>query len=480
MSEHPVTNNLEFSPPPNFPPEMLPPERLTRQGFLEESLGQHTLSNFIGENLGNSRLNLSGRKFTTDLFGKLFLHCDGNFAKINEEIKKGFTKTTPGIGRLRIFQSLNGKLNWELGLASARFLARQNPEKLERKDKTRLKDIISYQKTFQHYFRTYCQKDITVLDEPDWKKAYLELLTQFDKSIREMLIKERNVEETRVRKVMEGSGVIRVTKRPLIPKIFRKSRRLAAAGLLAVIATVFNLPIGTFPFTGADNQIETLGAASFRVGNVIADLAKATGKINIEDGKPIESPLVKRGEIVRTGVPNLYSEGLWEKVAKNRVERKNPLNPELVKNPEVLKMIKEKRVVAVNPAFVNTEYETVLRNEIFNLREEGMSDEQIASRLEKSRKLKDMASRTIGKIIEVEMDDGRREKLVVMDVFQSVHAAKSMGLIRGPGVPRNFIGDFHPEWVRNTLGVTWNTSKGWQNLEGDSVKPPWVKIIFSS
>lgn len=435
-----------------FPP---PPETLSEPPFLEKRLRGFNPKMFL-DNEG--RLNVEGRRFGQELFGDLYKHSNGDLVRIKDEIKDVETE----LGEYkRIFQSLKGKLNFEIGLTAAHVLSKEKHEgslrTLNRKHlRTTFIEAMSAKKEFKSFYK----------DED-----YLEALTNMDKKIRSVVRDENIVVERRLEDM--------ITRYEYKPKKFSLRPQLGsrkawlAVGMGVVIGTLIAGGYIARP-GGFMGPTETSVVANTQTIEMIVDVIGATGA---SVGQVTESAVgIETPKIEVSGTPTLYSKGTWEKVIENRIGKKNPLNPELAKNPQVLSMVKDKKVAAVNPAILEKEYEETIKKEVSEMKSKGMNDTKIASELGKDKKLRELARKVLGKVVDVELPDGRHETLLVMDVFQAEHAASAMGLIKDSKVPHDFVADFHPDWFKKEVGMTWESTKGWQDLKGARVEPPQVRL----
>ncbi len=87
----------------------------------------------------------------------------------------------------------------------------------------------------------------------------------------------------------------------------------------------------------------------------------------------------------------------------------------------------------------------------------------------------------IGRVVHARLPDGSLHELVVMDVFEPQHAAVDLGLLNGstmsPRPAASFVGDFHNEWLRRTLGVAFDFSRGtYVDAAGQPTAAPAVSL----
>lgn len=497
-------------------------EELPKTSYGEWLMLSH--EDHFGDYFEKGKLNETGRIFVDGFFKDLVENYNWNLRDVYDDLGQTVRKV---VGNDPIeekqyrafFGAVTAKFNYEVCLAMGEVMS-------ERKAGQRPEDM-PMESTYAYlvrkeFFENYKGK-IKNVEGADEYREYLGLLDKLRADLSEAVAKERtfldaNIEgierayerraEADLARVMALEPPERLQEGPVEPperliedlgppehleaRKQKKRWRLGSSPLRRVIQAAIAMAV-----TGMTMK---LGVGYVDSRSSVQDVPQAqAGKllgpdplplIDLPDWRPskrvVRETVQPEAKPVKTvekaGTPTFYADGPWQKVIENRITGKNPLNPELKNDSEVMMMIAENKVAAVNPAMMDVQYREKLEEIVGGLKKQGKTTEQIVKALRRNKELPRMAGEHIGQRIEVVLPDGTRDTLVILDVARTEDAAAMMGLITLPSaVNRRFVVDLHQGYLEKHFGKVWSSKNGWRDSKNTALKvePPTIRVIAS-
>ena len=220
------------------------------------------------------------------------------------------------------------------------------------------------------------------------------------------------------------------------------------------------------------------------------------------DKTSVASIVGPREELLRSlsideGFLTVYDPGVWEKEIYRRTgdvsqghEYENPspiLNPEIASDHELMKLVHEKNIIAINAAMISEDYRELMMSLANKARRAGANDNDVREIINKhNEEFVRIAYRdALGKVLEITTGATQPTEVVIMSVFTTMHAAEDLGLIPPQDRKNNmFVGDVHNDFMEKTFGIRFDYGSGWWvDGNGNSVPPkdiPWVYLILKN
>lgn len=198
-------------------------------------------------------------------------------------------------------------------------------------------------------------------------------------------------------------------------------------------------------------------------------------------------------KIIDEGVLTVYDMDVWEREIWIRTgyaypgyyfEEPSPVyNPEIASDPELMKLVQEGNIIAVNPAMISVAYMELLESLVDKAQQDGFDDERIRKIiLDNNEEFTEYAYRDVlGRVLTVTAAGIRPVAVVVMSVFSPIHAAEDLGLIGSKDVKTNaFVGDVHNVFMEKVFGISFDYDLGWWvDREGNGIPVkdvPWINL----